>query len=95
MDGNISDKTFAIRLLSFLSFEYPYNRSSFVLEEEYDYLVFKACELLRIQIDRCPESDRWYFENMVKDFTYEKIIKEHICKTKPEFLKYLQLLKLV
>ena len=46
-----------------------------------------AIGLLKLQVETCPENEKWYFKNLYKD--YKDIIKYHICANNSEFYNYL------
>lgn len=87
----VSDYTFAVRFLSYLADQYDgCNFSHLIQEEEYDYMIETAIQLLKHQVETCPEDEKWYFENLYKDYqSYKDIIQYHICKYKQEFYQYL------
>lgn len=94
----VSDKTFAVRFLSFLERMYD---SSIIYscpmeEEEYEYMCFVACNLLKYQVETCPDNEKWYFENLVKDYTdYLDIIEKHIGKYHESFVNFLKIIKAI
>ena len=64
--------------------------------EEYEYMCRVACALIMYQVDTCPESEVWYFKNLVKDYKSGKdIILKHICKYNENFAKYLKNIKAI
>lgn len=75
----VSDITFAVRNLSFLMNLFP-NLSSQIMMEEYEYLVSTACKLLKYQIETCTDSEKWYFNNLVKGYKSVHDILKYICK---------------
>lgn len=86
----VSDHTFAVRFLSYLM--YDYNGGAYpdaISEEEYEYMVYTAIELLKHQVETCPEEEKWYFENLDKDYKDYKDIIRYICKYNDEFYQYL------
>lgn len=87
----VSDHTFAVRFLSYLMNNY--NGGIFghpMDEEEYEYMVETAINLLKYQVETCPDSERWYFENLCKGYkSYKDIIQYHICKSNEQFYQYL------
>lgn len=96
----ISDYTYAVRNLHFLCSLYPsgipMSTCSAMDEEEYEYLCRVACELVRYQVETCPKSEKWYFENLVKEYKDgNDIIKNFICKNHSKFFKFLKAIKAV
>lgn len=96
----IFSHTYAVRNLGFLQSLYPNNiptqTCSAMDEEEYECLCYIACELVRYQVETCPKSEKWYFENLVKNYKNgDDIIKNHICKNHPEFLNFLKEIKAI
>lgn len=90
----VSSHTYAVRNLSFLCSVYPNipnSTCSSMDEEEYEYMCHVACDLLRYQVATCPESERWYFENLLKDYKDgNDLIRRSICKLNPDFIKFLE-----
>lgn len=101
IDNRIVDNhTYAVRQLGFLCSLYPngipMSTCSGMDEEEYEYLCWVACELVRYQVATCPDDEKWYFENLVKKYKDgNDIIENHICKLHPEFFKFLKAIKAV
>lgn len=92
----VNDKTFAVRFLSFLE-RLDGNTITYsgpMEEEEYEYMCFVACKLLKYQVETCPDNEKWYFENLVKGYSdYIDIIEKHIAKNNESFVKFLKLIK--
>ena len=94
----ISSYTYAVRNLVFLSTIYPNipNTTCSILdEEEYEYLCIVACDLLKYQVETCPKNEKWYFNNLVKDYKDYKDIINWICKNRQEFKNFLKALKVI
>lgn len=89
--------TFATRFLSYLAKHFDETSGLHPMwEEEYEYMVAVAVELLKYQIKTCPPEEEWYFKNLYKDYKdYKDIIKHHICANNPEFYEYLKRTKLI
>lgn len=86
----VSNYTFAVRFLSYLMDDY--NGGAFghpMQEEEYEYMISVAIELLKHQVETCPDNEKWYFENLVKDYKDYKDIIKYICIYHDEFYQYL------
>lgn len=69
---SIIDKTFAVRLHSFVK---DITVCDAMSEEEKDYLLYVSKELLKYQLDNMKESDKWYYDN-IKD-TVNKILNDN------------------
>lgn len=92
--------TYPVRNLSFLQSVYisgiPNVTCSSMDKEEFEFMCIEACDMLMWQVKNCNEEDKWYFENLCKDYKDGKdIIEKHICKNHPEFLKFLKLIKAI
>lgn len=65
----VSDKTFARRLISHLKSTTPHCGMG---EEEIEYLKSVADDLLKYQIETCPDSEKWYHENCDKNIKWNE-----------------------
>lgn len=94
----VNDKTFATRFLSFLERLYgnDITYSGPMEEEEYEYMCTIACDLLKHQVETCPDNEKWYFENLVKGYSdYIDIIEMHIAKNNEAFVNFLKVIKAI
>lgn len=94
----VNYKTFATRFLSFLERLYGngITYSGPMEEEEYEYMCMIACDLLKHQVETCPDNEKWYFENLVKGYTdYLDIIEKHIAKNNESFVNFLRVIKAI
>lgn len=92
----VGSHTYAVRYLSFLSTIYPNVPTptcSGMDEEEFEYMCYVACSLIKYQVDTCPDSERWYFENLVPDYSSGRDIIEYVCERNPDFLRFLKVIK--
>ena len=65
-------------------------------EEEYEYMCTIACDLLKQQVETCPDNEKWYFENLVKGYSdYIDIIEMHIAKNNEAFVNFLKVIKAI
>lgn len=86
----VSDKTFAVRFLSYLMDNYRGGAFGHPMdEEEYEYMIHVAIRLLKHQVETCPEEEKSYFINLDKDYKDYKDIVKYVCKYNDEFYQYL------
>lgn len=93
----VSSHTFAVRFLSYLAEHFGEASGLHPMwEEEYEYMLAVAIELLKHQVETCPTEEKWYFKNLYKDYKdYKDIIKYHVCGNEPEFYEYLKRAKFI
>lgn len=94
----VSSHTFAVRFLTFLSSVYPNipnSTCSSMDEEEFEYMCYVACDLIKYQVLTCPQNEVWYFNNLVKGYKSYNDIIEYVCKLNPDFLRFLKVIKAV
>lgn len=95
----VGSHTYAVRYLSFLSHLFPSDGSYPTIftgpgdDEEFEYMCHVACNLVRYQVETCPDSEKWYFQNLIKDYKDgNDIIENFICKHNVSFLKFLRII---
>lgn len=92
----VSSHTYAVRNLCFLSYCYPDAiRTGQMFNEEFEYLCRVACDLIKYQVKTCPDSEKWYFNNLVNNYKNTKQIIEWCCEHNPDFFKFLKAIKAV